>query len=117
MMNNVRTCEQDGCKGHLSKFDSCRDQALWEISLDDSSAGCGDGDWEGYACPVVVESPEDVELDGTGPTVTVPVGFYLVYVASTGGVTVHVYETREGLESTYAGWEAAYLKWETEDID
>lgn len=105
------------CAGelHLGKFSSCLDEALYGMALEDVNSGCGDSDWRGYKSRVDVPDVEEFELHPDGAdsaVVKVPAGFYIVYTAPTGGVTVTRYETEEEAATEYDEWEAAYNEWD-----
>lgn len=82
------------CEGHLGKFDSCLAEALHGWTLDESyherDDATGDSDFEGHVTAIIVERGEDVTIDpdGVARTVRVPAGNYLVFVASSGAVTL-----------------------------
>lgn len=106
------TGECDGI--HVGKFSSCLDAALYGMALEDVNSGCGNSDWHGYKSRVDVPTAEDSELNPDGAdsaVVKVPAGFYIVYTATTGGVTVTRYETEGEAAAEYDEWQAAYDDW------
>jgi len=80
------------CPGHLGKFGSCVDEALYTWSLDQTEDSCGDTDFEGHLTVVIVYADEVFGLGQTDEAdereVIVPAGNYLVWTASTGQVSV-----------------------------
>jgi hypothetical protein len=76
------------CPGHLSKFDDCLAEGLFDWSLEGGAlADAGDCEFEGHVALIAVEEPTPHTLDG-GRIISVPAGVYLVWTASNGGVTV-----------------------------
>ena len=108
------TCENIGCTGHLGKYDSCIDEGLDIIAMDEN--GVGDTDFEGYvSAPIVVPEPEEVTAEGF--SVTIPAGVYIVTHHNSGGVTVESFDTRSAAQASYACHEARWMAWDDEDND
>jgi hypothetical protein len=112
----MNTCEATGCPGHLGKFDSCRDEALWSMSLDTfGDDTTGDTEYDGYYVRVLVDGPEDVDVDGR--KITVPAGKYIVRTAPAGFVTVTEYDTDKEVNDAFGDVRAAYEEWVGQDED
>ena len=91
-----------GCRDdHAGKFNSCRDEALWQLSLDGADNQTGDTDTTGHYALMILKTPETAEIsDGT---ITVPAGYYIVRTASSGQVTVDEYGNED--RRAYADFE------------
>jgi hypothetical protein len=107
------------CDGHLGKFDSCLDEALCEWALDETfherDDATGDVDFEGHVTALIVERDEEATIDIYDTalrTVLVPAGNYLVWVASSGAVTVTTVDTAQEAREIIAANAARYDAWE-----
>lgn len=98
----MSNCEQTGCTGHLGRFDSCRDEALFELMLDTGS-GAGDGDF-GYATRISLAEPEQVELP-SALKVIAPAGEYIVWQFTSGAVAVTEHRTADEADGAFAQFE------------
>lgn len=109
-------CTTMGCRGHLSKFDSCRDESIWEGSLEGNS-GFGDVDWDAYYARYdAVENEAELLNDPGNPRmVEIPAGYYIVKTHSSGMVTVMHYDTEAEREAILEPLEQAYMDWEMQD--
>lgn len=108
----MSTCAREGCAGHLGKFGSCEDEALYILTLDGGDTGCGDSDWEGYMSLVVLDVDTVVRLEyGDSPAVTVPAGAYTVYTSPSGFVSVALHDTEADALAHYEQWERDYQGW------
>lgn len=113
----MSTCEQSGCTGHLGKFDSCRDEALYELALDGSEY-TGDVDFNGTFHPIMLDEDTPVTIqDDTGRVVTVPAGRYIVHSLTSGAVNVYTYDSAELMAADYKVAEDEYAAWENDDED
>jgi hypothetical protein len=86
----MNKCEQESCTGHLGKFSSCRDEALYVMSLDGTNETTGDVEYEGYYTLIVLTVAVTWLL---GVPVTVPAGSYIVSENSQGFVYGTEYAT------------------------
>lgn len=108
----VTTCSQRGCLGHIAKFDSCRDEVLYEIS-DNADMTAGDTDWHGHFAYVRIPTLEvlDFEHIAGGEPVEIPAGFYIVFTSPQGWVDVTRFTSEESAEAYFmpilAEWERA----------
>lgn len=107
------TCDQKGCTGHLGKFDSCRDEALYELSLDSFGSSTGDSSFRGHFTPISVSEPETVKIPD-GLEVIVPAGHYMVIGHNSGAVSVDTYDSEEELSAAFKVEEDAYAEWDDE---
>jgi hypothetical protein len=92
------------------------DEALWEGSLDDSSYGFGDTDWEGYYARY--DAPENetqlINEPGAARFVNIPSGYYVVRTDSAGWVETTRFDTHAEREAWLEPIERAYVEWETD---
>lgn len=104
------------CPGHLAKFESCRDEALYELVLSgDAAEGCGDSDLDGHFSLIELEHPERVTLDvdtADARVVLLDPGCYIVHSAPSGAVWVTPYAFADQAREAYAVEEQRYLLWE-----
>ncbi len=100
-------CDYEHCTGHLGKFQSCQDEALYELSMSGFEESTGDTDFEGHFTIIVLDEDESVSM-GEG-WVTVPAGSYIVESSSSGAVYV---STGTWLEMRQA-FDAAAMRYET----
>jgi len=63
----VNTCEHPNCAGHLAKFDSCLDEAIWELALDQAYQDdtTGDTDFRGHFTLIGFDEPFTTRLSDT----------------------------------------------------
>jgi hypothetical protein len=112
-------CEQEGCQGHLGKFDSCRDEALYQMSLDGTDETTGDVEYEGYYVLIVLDASATVNLDDDAPDgtpqVTVPAGSYIVTENSQGFVSVYTYDSEAVAREDFKRIDEAYSDWLDQD--
>jgi len=115
-MNDLPKCETNGCTGHLGRFSSCRDESVWEGSLEDYSS-FGDVDWDAhYARYDAVDNEAELLDEPDNPRmVEIPTGYYVVQTHTSGMVSVWRYDTEAEREAVLEPLEEAYGKWETED--
>lgn len=102
------TCGHEGCQGHVGKFSSCRDELLWQYTLDgDADETFGDIDWIGhYAMIVISDHPSWTETpDSSDVRLTPKPGVYVVFTATSGRVDVEYLGDEAGVMATY---EASY---------
>jgi hypothetical protein len=113
----------------MGKFDSCRDEALWTISVDyDADETTGEVDYEGYYGLIVLERDEDWtldldpsqpreegQLDTDGLSVTVPAGSYIVTENSQGFVSVYTYDSEKLAREDFKRADDAYSAWLDQD--
>lgn len=119
MTNNLRplpTCEWEHCSGHLGKFDSCRDEALYEMTLDGFDESTGDSDFDGHFVRVVLDEDTAHRFEEDGPTIIVPAGHYLVESANSGAVSVWV-GTETEIQQHFDHFAARYEEWSDEERD
>jgi len=110
-------CENPTCEGHLGKFASCRDEALYEITLDGDES-TGSVDFEGYLSLVVIEKLEHVWVtphDGSLLTVGLEPGAYLIHECSNGFISVDHYETEQEARDIFNVADIAYGEWLNDD--
>ena len=108
------TCDNLTCTGHLGKYDSCRDEGLDAIAMDEG--GTGDTSFEGYvSAPIVVSEPEAIDEDWI--SVTIPVGVYIVTHHNSGAVSVESFDDEASARAAYACAEARWAAWDDEDAD
>lgn len=114
-------CDVPGCHGHLAKFDNCVDEALYVLSLDQSTieGWTGDVEWERHVSLIVVGDDEGdqwpVEISDE-LTVVVPWGSYLVLADDLGFVWTERYESQAAARIVFDEWDRAYSRWcDTED--
>jgi hypothetical protein len=104
------------CPGHLGKFGSCVDEALYEWNSDEPHNTTGDTDFEGHLGLVILPVFEIYGLGRTdGPDereVIIPAGNYLVWTASSGAVTVTTVDTEQGAWDIFEVTQARYALWE-----
>ena len=103
----------EGCRGHLAKFDDCVAEVLWRWGMEDGPY-TGSDDFEGVLMKVRVPQPEagDTDSEGWGRTVIVPAGVYLVWQATTGGVTVTTVATDAEADEVFGVYCERYERWE-----
>lgn len=109
-------CEQAGCEGHLGKFSSCVDEAVYFLSLDWFERWDGDMDFGVSWC--VMDVPEDATFEffeRVPRSVVVPAGVYLVEANSQGFVWVTRWEPLShpvlGFVENLRVLEASYALW------
>lgn len=102
------------CPGHLGKFGDCLTEALYGWGLDGGDEQAGDTDFEGHVTLIIV--PEDsaatVGPDEPRPRVVrVPAGNYLLWEASSGGVTLTSTDTEDEAREVFGVYDARYALW------
>ena len=114
MFGDLPRCEQDGCTGHLGKFDSCQTEALWQMSLEGGDETTGESDFEGHLTLIVL--PEDYfETLEDGPTVAIPAGAYLVESSSSGAVYSMHYANEAAARIVFDEADERYSAWLDQD--
>lgn len=107
------TCEQSGCRGHLGKFSSCLDEALWELS---AHADATTGDVDAYGWFGLVLNPEASQWAlSYGPTVEIPAGSYIAKEDSNGFVSVDTFNSEVAAKEAFASHAAEYNAWGQHD--
>lgn len=102
-------CEQAGCPGHLGKFQSCQDEAIWQSTLDGADRETGNAvDWDAHYSLVTFEQDETVVMDDDDRHILVPAGSYIVQGMSSGAVYVERYETLDAASAAMDEHERAY---------
>jgi hypothetical protein len=104
-------CKQEGCQGHLGKFDSCQDEALWQMSLDGTDETTGDVEWEAHYTLMVLNESVRVSMHEPRQLVTVPAGAYIVSENSQGFVDVSEYDTEALAREDFKRADDAYGAW------
>ena len=117
-------CDFIYCEGHLGKFSSCRDEAIYALALDER----WDGDVDFGVCWTVVDYAQDlyyglnsgevdVSLADGGTTwwvdetpVKIPAGVYLVETNDQGFVYVNRWPEQWDAD-LLIGWESKYAEW------
>lgn len=102
-------CPQIGCSGHLGKFDSCRDEALFELSLDGTCDSTGDVEFDGHFCLIDLDKP--TEVDVVGLKVTVPIGHYIVQTTNSGAVSVMEFKSAGDARQVFNRFDREFGKW------
>jgi hypothetical protein len=102
-------CDNKPCPGHLGKFSSCRDEALYELSMD-SMESTGDMDHEGEITLVILTQVNDFEISWytIGTIVRIEPCNYIVQEAPSGIVNIIEYATEDAARSAYAELATAY---------
>lgn len=118
----MRKCDtiftQGSCPGHYGgKFDNCLSEALYILSLDsfedDKTGSC---DYEGHLSLFLQEESYGVDMAGDGTRLaTVPPGWYIVFTAPNGGVSLWTYETKAEVLAEFDAWQARYETWDSQD--
>ena len=96
----MTTCEstfvKGECAGHLGKFQSCRDEAIWSESLDQAywERTTGNVEFRGHFTLMHYGEDTPVATDGASlaeaqTIVTVKAGWYIVEDTNSGAVYVH----------------------------
>lgn len=106
-------CSQEGCTGHLGKFQSCRDEAIWQQTLDGGDRETGSVDYDGHYTLMIYDRPDTVVIDdGSNRSVEVPAGNYVVHNTPSGAVYVYDYKTATAARRDMDKFERLYLQWE-----
>jgi len=104
------------CPGHLSKFDDCVQEALWELVLDNGGElQTGTDDFEGTFTLFNFADEEAVEINPDGVDarwVMVPEGYYILQTTSGGFVYTLKYETYREAREAYEVADDRYSRWE-----
>lgn len=103
-------CDQDGCTGHLGKFEDCLSEAIWQQSLDGGNASTGTTEYQGHLVLMIYPEPETEKLDD-GPTVTIPAGAYIVYSHELGFVRLWKYDSEEAARKEFDEYDERYGEW------
>jgi hypothetical protein len=107
------TCTQHDCPGHLGKFNSCEDEALYNLALEGADASTGSTDWHYHADLVIVSETTLVALDEI--TVSVPAGAYIVQEGTTGFVQVLAWDSPIEARTTFEAMDTEYAKFDNQD--
>jgi hypothetical protein len=99
------------CAGHLGKFDSCRDEALYLATLDqgDADRTVGEMDFGCHASLLTLDGDEWLPIDGAD--VLVPAGSYIVEAVDSGAVYVGAYSSLHEANAEMDRVEALYEAW------
>lgn len=108
----MNDCEQHGCEGHLGKFPDCLTEAIWQLSMDGgANETTGDAtDWGAHFQLFTFTSEETVTVDN-GPTVTIPIGAYILVTYSSGFVYLWLYDTEADAREEFDAQDREYGKW------
>lgn len=114
------TCGHPGCIGHVGKFSSCRDEVLWQHTLDSAEETFGDTDWHGHYAMVYVG--DDASWTATPESSEVPLtpapGVYVILTAPSGRVAVDYLGDAPAVmadfEAKYGEVRDAYYEWASE---
>lgn len=107
----MRTCDNVKCgSSHIGKFDSCRDEALYQISLDSWGERTGDVDFGQCVDLLILETVAivDLYLDNL---VAIQPGNYMVSTVSSGQVFVSKYDTELEARQVFDCIDRAYSNW------
>lgn len=110
------TCAQDGCTGHLGKFQSCLAEAVWEGTLDGPDAETGRTEAHGHYALMVYSADDQVWLQD-GVVVTIPAGAYMVESTESGAVYLHTYDSEAAARAAFDEADRAYSAWEDANGD
>lgn len=103
-------CDTAGCTGHLGKFSSCLDEAVWQWSMDGADETTGTVDYEGHLALVIVTEPAFVQIDDSDVWVMVDEGHYLVLNDDLGFVYV-TRHTAEQAREIFDEFDSRYGEW------
>lgn len=103
-------CETEGCPGHLGKFDCCRDEALYELTLSGFDESTGDVEAYGHHTLVMLVEPKPVDIQD-GMRVVVPQGFYIVTQDNSGFVGVSSFGSEEEARAEFQRLDDEYGEW------
>jgi hypothetical protein len=111
-------CSQEGCNGHLAKFQDCLTEALWEISM---YAGESTGSTEAYGHFTLIHiEAEEIHIMGAdlgvdesaqGPAVTIPAGWYMISQYDRGDVYHDQYDTESEATEAWTAADQEYSAW------
>lgn len=104
-------CDNPTCTGHLGKFSSCLDEAVWQGTLDSGSETTGSTEYEGHLCFEHYPTDETVTLNSSDILVTVPAGWYLVESTDQGFVYVTHYASESEAREIFKGADERYGAW------
>ena len=107
-------CAQEGCTGHLGKFDSCQTEALYGLTMDGGDETTGDTDFEGHLTFMVLGHDQTVEL-WDGVIVTVPAGAYIVEGLDSGAVYAMSYANEAAARIVFDEADERYSAWLADD--
>ena len=103
-------CEFDKCEGHLGKFDSCQDEALYGAAMD--ADWIGDVEWDISAAYIELPTDESIKFESWDDRrITVPAGFYRVATDGRGFVYVHKFDSEEEWSANRSEVEADHADW------
>lgn len=94
-VSSVARCDHPQCEGHLGKFQSCRDEALYFASME-ADASAGSCDYEGHVALVTLETAEVLPITEGSDTpheIEIEAGHYVIGTATSGAVDVTRYDT------------------------
>lgn len=112
----MTTCDHPYCDGHLAKFDSCRDETLYALTMDAAGVDehTGDSDFEGHYTLMNFSTEEthchdDIAL---GEPVVIPAGAYILHTNSQGFVSVSHFTTDDEARAIFNEAESRYAAWD-----
>lgn len=112
---DIPKCDQAGCTGHLGKFQDCRAEAAYELSMDGGDGTTGATEYNGHYTLLILDAPEDVDLYD-GPTVTVPAGAYIVQATNSGAVYLLTYGSEDDARKDFDAAAADYAEWDDAEV-
>lgn len=108
------TCNAIGCTdSHVGKFDSCRDEALYELTMDGTGETTGDVEAYGHHTIVILHNSDNrlVELC-CGRSVGVSPGAYIVTQTSSGSVIVASFDNETSARVEFSRLSGQYETWD-----
>jgi hypothetical protein len=107
----ISKCDQEGCTGHLGKFSSCLDEAVWELSLDTvMDRETGRTEAHGHFTVMTFHADEEHKIQH-GATVIIPAGWYLVEENDQGFVWVVSYDNEADMIKVFDEHDQRYGEW------
>jgi hypothetical protein len=106
----IGKCDQAGCTGHLGKFSSCLDEAVWQLSMDDSDRATGRTEAHGHFAAMTFDASEEYKIQD-GATVIIPAGAYLVEENDQGFVYVVAYDSEAEMIKVFDEHDQRYSEW------
>jgi hypothetical protein len=102
------------CDGHSGgKYDDCIAEALDSGGLDYADDDTGSCDFEGHLMMFLFDTPVGIDVDHNGERLAlVPAGNYILYTASSGGVQLWQYDTKEQAADELERWSDRYVLWD-----
>lgn len=97
------------CAGHLGKFSTCRDEAVWQSTMDGGGQSTGTVEFEGHLTMIKFDADELIDLNGV--SVLVDAGTYLVLDDDLGFVYVTVHSADEA-QRIFDEFEDRYCDWD-----